>query len=111
MDIENQGIVITGASRGLGAALARELATRGARVVLVGRDAAALEAVAHEIRAAGGEAHAVVADVADKHAVHRVAAVASERAGPIRVLIHSASALGPVPLRELADTACEDLGA
>jgi NAD(P)-dependent dehydrogenase (short-subunit alcohol dehydrogenase family) len=109
MKLQGTGVLITGGSRGLGAALGRELAARGARVVLVARDGRALESVVAGIAARGGEAHAVVADVADKRAVHRVAAVASELAGPIRVLVHNASALGPVPLAALADTACEEL--
>lgn len=109
MDISGKGVLITGASRGLGAALAKTLAARGARVALVARDGAALDEVVAGIRAAGGDAHAIVADVADKQAVHRIAAVAAERAGPVSVLVHNASTLGPTPLRELADTACEDL--
>ena len=111
MDIRGKGVLVTGGSKGLGAALAEELAARGARVVVLARDHAALDRVVERIRAAGGEAHALVADVADKQAVHRVAAVAAELAGPIRVLVHNASTLGPLPMPALADTACEDLAA
>jgi NAD(P)-dependent dehydrogenase (short-subunit alcohol dehydrogenase family) len=109
MDLQNQAALVTGASRGLGAALARRLAERGARVVLVARHAEPLEAVARSIREAGGRAHALVADVADKHAVYPLAGAAAELVGPIDVLIHNASELGPVPLRLLLDTDCEDL--
>lgn len=56
-------VVLTGASQGIGRALAIELASRGARLALVARDAAALEAVAAECRARGAEAHVVAADV------------------------------------------------
>lgn len=111
MEIRSTGVLITGGSRGLGAALGRELAARGARVALVARGAAELERTVAAIRAAGGEAHAIVADVSDKHAVHRVAAVAAELAGPVRIVVHNASTLGPVPMPQLADTACEDLSA
>jgi NAD(P)-dependent dehydrogenase (short-subunit alcohol dehydrogenase family) len=109
MAIQHRAAVVTGASRGLGAALARELARRGTRVVLVARNAEPLEAVVRSIRQAGGEAHAIVADVADKHAVYPLAGTAAELVGPVDLLIHNASELGPVPLRLLLDTECEDL--
>ena len=102
--------LVTGASRGLGAALGKELARRGARVVLVARGADALERVAAEIRCAGGEAHALPADMSDKEAIYPLAGAAAALVGPIDVLVHNASFLGPTPLRLLLDTACEDLG-
>ena len=109
MTLDGTTMLITGASRGLGAALAREAALRGARVVGVARDAAALTAAMEAIRAAGGEAHALDADVGDKHAVHGIAGAAAALVGPIDVLVHNASTLGPTPLRLLLDTDCEDL--
>ena len=57
----------------------------------------------------GGEAHAVVADVADKDAAAAIAGQAAALVGPIDLLINNASTLGPVPLRLLLDTDCEDL--
>jgi NAD(P)-dependent dehydrogenase (short-subunit alcohol dehydrogenase family) len=104
-----ESVVITGGSRGLGRALGRALAGAGARVVLVARHAEPLRAVVEEIRAAGGEAHGVVADVADVDAAAAIAGQAAALAGPIDVLINNASTLGPVPLRLLLDTDCEDL--
>jgi NAD(P)-dependent dehydrogenase (short-subunit alcohol dehydrogenase family) len=101
--------LVTGASRGLGEALARELARQGARVVLVAREHEPLEAVARSIAAAGGEAHALPADVGDKTAIHPIAGAAAALVGPIDLLIHNASTLGPTPLPLLLDTACEDL--
>ncbi len=103
--------LITGASRGLGLALMRRLASSGTRVVGVARDLQALEAAVDALRKTGAEAHAVSADVADKRAVHRIAGVAAAVAGPIDLLIHNASTLGPTPLRLLLDTECEDLEA
>jgi NAD(P)-dependent dehydrogenase (short-subunit alcohol dehydrogenase family) len=107
-----QGItaLITGGSRGLGAALGRELARRGGRVVLVAREREPLDAVAAEIRAAGGEAHALTADMGDKLAIHAIAGAAAALVGPIDVLIHNASTLGKTPLPLLLETECEDLG-
>lgn len=101
-------ILITGASRGLGRALAVEVAARGARVVLVARPSAALDEAVAAIRAAGGEAHAVPADLGDKQAIHKIAGAAQALVGPIDVVVHNASELGPTPLRLLLDTECED---
>ena len=109
MKLEGRGALVTGASRGLGAALARELASRGARVALVARGEDALERIAGEIRANGATAHALPADIGDKNAIYPLAGAAAELVGPIDVLIHNASSLGPTPLRLLLDTDCEDL--
>jgi short-subunit dehydrogenase len=103
--------VITGASRGLGLALMQRLASAGTRVVGVARESRALEAAVDALRRTGAEAHAVAADVADKRAVHRIAGVAAAAVGPVDLLIHNASTLGPTPLRLLLDTECEDLEA
>jgi len=101
--------LVTGASRGLGAALARELARRGTRVVLVARGQSELDAVVQSIREQGGEAHGVVADVGDKAAVYPLVGTAAELVGPIELLVNNASELGPTPLRLLFDTDCETL--
>jgi len=111
MKIRGVGTLITGGSRGLGAALGRELARRGARVVLAARGAEELNAIVGQIRAAGGEAHALVADVGDKEAIYPLAGAAADLAGPIDLLVHNASSLGPTPLPLLLDTACEDVEA
>jgi len=109
MNLEHSGVLITGASQGLGRALALELASRGARLALVARGEAALDAVVAEIRARGGEAHALPADVGDKDAVYAIAGSAAALLGEVDVVVHNASTLGPTPLRLLLDTHCEDL--
>lgn len=111
MKIQGQGALITGASRGLGRALAEALAAHGARVALVARDQATLDAAVATIRARGGIAHAIVADISDKAAIHRIAGQAQGLVGEISIAVHNASSLGPVPLRLLLDTECEDLAA
>jgi NAD(P)-dependent dehydrogenase (short-subunit alcohol dehydrogenase family) len=104
--------IVTGASRGLGLGIAHSLAVEhGLRVAMVARDGAALEAAVARVRAAGGEAEAIVADVADKHAIHRIAGIAAATLGDIDVLVNNASTLGPTPLRPLLDSECEDFGA
>jgi NAD(P)-dependent dehydrogenase (short-subunit alcohol dehydrogenase family) len=111
MKIEGQGALITGASRGLGRALAEALATHGARVALVARDIRPLEDVVATIRARGGNAHAIAGDISNKDAVHKIAGQAQGLVGDISIAIHNASSLGPTPLRLLLDTECEDLAA
>jgi NAD(P)-dependent dehydrogenase (short-subunit alcohol dehydrogenase family) len=111
MKIQGQGVLVTGASRGLGRALAEQLAARGARVALVAREQGPLADVVGTIRAQGGVAHAIAADIADKDAVHRIAGQAQALVGEIGIAIHNASTLGPTPLRLLLDTECEDLAA
>ena len=110
--LKGQTAIVTGGSRGLGQALGAALASAGARVVLVARHAAPLHAAVEIIRRSGGEAHAIVADLgnlADVDAAAAIAGQAAALAGPADILIHNASTLGPVPLRPLLDTDCEDL--
>lgn len=109
MNIQGQGALITGASRGLGRALAEQLARKGARLALVARDARPLADVVAVIRARGGDAHAIAGDIADKAAIHAIAGQAQGLIGEINIAIHNASTLGPTPLRLLLDTECEDL--
>jgi len=111
MNIQGQGALVTGASRGLGRALAEQLAARGARVALVAREVGPLRDTVAQIRARGGDAHAVIGDIADKTAIHAIAGQAQGLIGEIAIAIHNASTLGPTPLRLLLDTECEDLAA
>lgn len=108
MELGGSAVLVSGGSRGLGAALGRELARRGARVVLVARSRAALDAVVAEIRRAGGEAHGLAADVGDKGAVYPLVGAATALVGALDAVVHNASTLGYVPLVELAETECED---
>lgn len=103
--------MVTGASRGLGRALAEVLAAKGARVALVAREAGPLADVVAQIRGTGGIAHAVIGDVGDKQAAHRIAGQVQGLVGDVGIAIHNASTLGPLPLRLLLDTECEDLAA
>src|SRR4051812_41536852 len=82
MEISGTATLITGASRGLGEALALELSRHGARLVLVSRQLAELEPIVRRIREAGGEAHALEADIGEKDAVHPLAGAAAALVGP-----------------------------
>ena len=102
MDLGLQGKVamVTAASRGLGRAVAAELAREGARVVICARQEGPLEAAAQAIRAAtGADVVAVPADVADPAGVERVVEAARARFGRIDILVTNAG--GPPPGRFL----------
>jgi uncharacterized protein len=83
--------LVTGASSGIGAAIARRLASAGARLVVTARRADRLDALAAECRTSGApEVHVVVDDLADRAAPERVARAAIERLGTIDVLVNNA---------------------
>ncbi len=109
MELGKASALVTGAGRGLGREVARRLARAGARVVLVARNEIELAGAVEQIRVEGGEAHGLALDVGDKDAVHRIAGAAAALVGPIDVLVHAASTLGPLPMPLLLDTECEDL--
>ncbi len=81
--------IVTGASRGIGRAVARELAATGARVLAGARDQHA-DAVAAEITAGGGTAHAVSVDVTDSASVRRMIDTALDRFGRVDILVNNA---------------------
>jgi NAD(P)-dependent dehydrogenase (short-subunit alcohol dehydrogenase family) len=97
-------VMITGASRGLGRALALELARGGASLALCARDASRLDGVAAEALHGGArDVLAMGADVAVVRDVERFVALALDRFGRVDGLVNNASALGPTPLPYLAD--------
>ena len=109
MNLANTSALITGGSRGLGFALARALGARGARLALVSPHRERLEAAVARLAEQGISAHAIRADVGDKHAIYPVVGQAQALIGDIELLVHNASVLGPLPLSPLLDTACEEL--
>jgi 3-oxoacyl-[acyl-carrier protein] reductase len=101
MDLELQGrtALVTGASTGIGAGIARVLAAEGARLVITARDIEALRGVASEIAASGHAAPVVLAaDLTDAEATLRLAADARKAVGPIDVLVNCAGGSRRVPL-------------
>lgn len=95
--------LVTGAGSGIGRAIALALAAAGARVVAADIDTASAEQVAGEIRAAGGQAEAVQADVSRWDDVDRMVATAVLRAGPLGILVNAAGVLdGYTPAIDMA---------
>ena len=92
---ERRHALVTGGSRGIGAAIARMLAHEGVRVTLLGRDTQALQ---RSVQALAGEGHgAVVADVTDEEEVQAVFASARAERGPITVLVNNAGQAESAP--------------
>jgi NAD(P)-dependent dehydrogenase (short-subunit alcohol dehydrogenase family) len=85
--------VVTGASRGIGRAIALRLAEAGAEVALWARDQSALRAVATEITAARGKASAIVVDVTDASAVDRAAELVRATMPAVRTIVNNAGAV------------------
>jgi len=82
--------LVTGASSGIGRALAQRLARDGARLSLLARRRAELESLAEEVRAAGGTAQVLTCDVAERAAAEQAAADAVAGLGPVELLVNNA---------------------
>jgi short-subunit dehydrogenase len=95
-----QVVVVTGATSGIGRAIVQVLAARRTRLGLIARNEEALEATANEVRQAGGEALVLPVDVADAEAVERAAAAVEERWGRIDVWVNNAMATVFAPATE-----------
>ena len=91
--------VVTGASRGIGEATARMLATEGANVLLVARDAHALDAVAADCAGAGGVVETFAIDVTEPGSGARIVAACEERLGPVESRRRAPGQTGRSPSR------------
>jgi NAD(P)-dependent dehydrogenase (short-subunit alcohol dehydrogenase family) len=106
--LEGKVALVTGASRGIGAATALALAAQGAHVILTARTAKDLEAVEDAIFNAGGNATIAPLDLTDGDSIARLAAAATERWGKLDILVLNAAMLGtlaPVPAIDGAEFA------
>ena len=89
-DLAGRVAILTGASRGIGVLIARQLAARGVHLALAARDAAALEALRDELVASGARAIAVPTDVSDPAALAALVAATEEQLGPVDLLVNNA---------------------
>ncbi|TRV77290.1 2,3-dihydro-2,3-dihydroxybenzoate dehydrogenase [Streptomyces sp. 130] len=91
--MENRTAVVTGAAGGIGRAVIRSLAERGATVAAVDRDAEALDAAVAELRAEGHDVHPYVVEITDAGAVRELVDTVEQRLGPIEYLVNGAGVL------------------
>jgi 3-oxoacyl-[acyl-carrier protein] reductase len=100
LHLENKAFVVGGASSGLGRAVAEQLIGEGARVLLVARNADALQEVVEEL---GGQAHACPADISHRSGVDKVSTVAEDRFGTLDGVLVNAGGPPFGPALELSD--------
>ncbi len=110
LPLANRIAVVTGASRGIGRAVALGLARAGAHVIAVARTTGALEALDDAIKAAGGTATLVPVDMKDFPALDRLGAAIHERWGKLDILVANAGILGPLtPLGHIDQKSWDDV--
>lgn len=98
-ELTNQVAIVTGASRGIGRAIALHLAAKGMRLALTARSEEALNELVAEIKTAGGSAIALPMDITDPEAVQQLIHDTEDQLGPIDLLVNNAglfSAIGPL---------------
>ncbi len=104
MTMTGKRILLTGGTTGIGRAMLIAFARAGARVVTLGRDAAALDEALEVARACGGELHGLTADLARREDIARIFDAVDERLGGLDILVSNA-ALGADPIDAMADEA------
>ena len=104
--LAGRGAVVTGGGRGIGAAIARQLAARGAAVIVCSRTPPQVERVAAQLRAAGADAYALVCDVADPDSVAAMARAAqgrlAARARTVDILVNNAGIADSAPFSRVS---------
>jgi NAD(P)-dependent dehydrogenase (short-subunit alcohol dehydrogenase family) len=103
--LSGKAAIVTGASRGIGEAIARRFSAEGARVLLASRDAAAIGRIADDLGRSGADALAVACDVNDEASIRKAVGAAVDRFGTVDVLVNNAGLGGPTPIDALGHDA------
>jgi short-subunit dehydrogenase len=105
LELRGKNVLITGSSRGLGLALARQFAAQSCNVVICARDSEELNRAAEDLRRSGANVLAVVCDVTKREQVDRMVQEASDRFGAIDILVNNAGVItvGPVQTQTIED--------
>lgn len=110
LGLEGKRALVTGASKGIGRAIAEALAAEGCRVVINARNEEELEATAERIKSSGGEVYTVAADISDAGGTERLFKESESHLGGIDVLVNNAGSIGrPASFDELSDEEWEGL--
>jgi 3-oxoacyl-[acyl-carrier protein] reductase len=107
--IDGRSVIVTGASKGIGKGIAKVFASKGARILVAARNLDPAEATAKEIRAAGGAASALAADVSNWADTQRIAAAAIKEFGGIDILCANAGIFPAAKLDELTTEAWDEV--
>lgn len=108
-DLSGQVAIVTGASRGLGKAIAEELAANGAKVACVARDTAKLEETVEAITSAGGEAEALACDVQDRKSIDGVVESVLEKWERLDILVNNAGITRDTLMAAMTDEQWDDV--
>src|SRR5687768_13958710 len=100
---EGKVVIVTGAARGMGKATAAAFAREGARVIVNDLRESEAEATAAELRASGGDATAIAADVSRRDDAQRLVRETVARYGTVHVLVNNAGILSRTPLDEIPE--------
>ena len=107
--LQGKIVLVTGASGGIGKAIALEFARDGAVVVVSSRNEEKLQALAQQLNGAGGQAVALRCDVADRKQVVALGAMIAERVGTVQILINSAGIAPAASFVEMSDDVWDDV--
>lgn len=106
--LQGEHAVVTGAGRGIGAAIARTLASQGAKISLLGRNRDSLDKIAAEL-SNGAETCVIVADVTNGSALQAAFGRARERFGPVTILVNNAGQARSAPLHTADDSLWDEM--
>ena len=101
--LQGRHALVTGGGRGIGASIVRSLAAQGAKVSMLGRTAATLDALASELNSAGARAFCATADVAQRESLGAAFSAARSKFGPIEILINNAGQAISSPITKRDD--------